>query len=64
MVEGGGHGFLNLKERKQGRTGRNVIKDQGRTEVGGGGHAVIFDSLCGRDRVLLFSSNAFLSCGF
>lgn len=28
------------------------------------GHAVIFDSLCGRDMVLVFSSNAFLSCGF
>lgn len=32
--------------------------------LGGGRHVVIPDSLCGRDEILLFICNAFLSCGF
>lgn len=33
-------------------------------EVVRGRHVVIPDSLCGRDKVLLFICNAFFSCGF
>lgn len=46
-------GSLNLLQEKRGRTGKNLIKDGGRT-----------DSLGGRDEVLLFISSAFLSCDF
>ena len=58
------NGFLNLLQEKRGRTGKNLIKDQREDTMGGTGHAVISDSLCGRDKVLVFISNAFFSCGF
>lgn len=71
----GGGSSLNALQEKQGRTGGNQMNQRAREDtvgerVGGGGwgeggtRTVISDLLCGRDKALLFISNAFLSCSF